>query len=192
MNRNEAVRSVIYDRITKIRTENALLSSSVRILFHFPIWPTYIFTYLFGIFGYYNSRLSSAVLDAARAKIKTIGVGDLPISIRSKWYKPLEYYVINRSPLATSRMYNYLVISGLFRSMSIIFLLSLWAQIYYWVHYLADGDWFIEPFLGSDSSQARRLEYGAMTLAYVFSLFSYIKFKRRYAEEAIFAFVFGE
>lgn len=188
--RNEWVRAVIYDRLKSIWRDRAVIPTLVRGVAHLPVLPIYIAVYAVGIFGYYDTRVPYSVIQAARAKLSHIGLGDLALSPRSKWYKPLEYYVINQSPSAVARMYNYLVISGLFRSLSVIFLFSLWVQLYYIIHFWHDGDWFVDPIMGSAGRYSALAEYALTSLLYVFSLLSYLKFQRRYAEEAIFAFVF--
>jgi hypothetical protein len=44
--------------------------------------------------------------------------------------------------------------------------------------------------MGFDNWHSIAVEYSGLSLAYLFSLASYIKFQRRYAEEALFAFAF--
>jgi len=190
--RNEWIRAIIYDRTSTIKEDRAIFSTIIRTLVHLPALPAYFAIYVLGVFGYYNTRVPYSVIQAARRKLPDIGLGDLPLSVRSPWFKPLEYYVINRIPAATARMYNYLVIGGLFRTLCIIFLFSLWAQIYYFVHFISDRDWFVQPMMGDGSKYSAIMEYGLTIVSYVFCLFSYLKFQRRYAEEAIFAFVFEE
>lgn len=188
--RNGTIRSLIKYRLKNIPKESALLASIIRFGFHVPAVPSYILIYFFGIFGYFETRLPKPVLDSARKKISNIGLGDIDLTIKSKWYKILEYYVINRSPQAVPRMYNYLIISGLFRSLCFIFLSSMWLLIYYLIHFERDADWFIKSMLGSSRSHMGLVEFIGLSCIYVFCLFSYIKFQRRYAEEAIFAFVY--
>jgi len=57
------------------------------------------------------------VIRLAKKKFQNIGLDGTRIDIDGKWYKSLEYYVINKMPSAGTRMYNYLVISGLFRTL---------------------------------------------------------------------------
>ena len=190
--RNEMLRALIYDRVRSILAERAVIATIVRGFIHLPVIPLYVLVYIFGVFGYYNTRVPQSVIAAVRVKLPKIGLGPLRVSLRTKWYKPLEHYVINRFPVATARMYNYLIISGLFRSLCIIFLMSLWAQIYYLLHFGLDGDWLLRGYMGSASHKSAVAEYVMFSAAYMFSFFSYLKFQRRYAEEAIFAFVLSE
>jgi len=190
--RNTVVRALIYNRLVNVKKDGALLSTTVRFLFHLPVLPVYGVMFVLGVFGYYDTRLKPGVLDAVRAKIGQIGAGPIDVTLKSKWYKVLEYYVINRRADAVPRMYNYLVISGLFRSVCLIFLFSIWMTFYYLLHFDLDGDWFLKPLIGSSAQRMGLIELIALMLAYTFCLFSYIKFQRRYAEEAIYAFVFGQ
>jgi len=43
---------------------------------------------------------------------------------------------------------------------------------------------------GNDTMFFQALSYALLCIIYLFSLFSYLKFQRRYVEDAIFAFVF--
>jgi hypothetical protein len=188
--RNDLIRALIFQRISTIRKENALLPTIVRFAFHIPALPLYALTFGFGFFGYYDTRVpKSTLMFASRKLAETPEVGDR-ISLRTKWYKPLEYYVINRCPEAVPRMYNYLVIAGLFRTLTMVFLLSLWAQIYFAVHFCIHGDWLLKPPIGAVTAHPMIVEFLLISVAFNFSLFSFLKFQRRYAEEAIFAFAF--
>lgn len=190
-NRNASVRALIYDNVKRIKPENALLSSSVRLIAHFPIWYAYIIAYLLGIFGYYDTRLPPHVIDRARERYRK-EITTEPLTIRTKWFKPIEYFVVNRFPSAAPRMYNYLVISGLFRSLCAIFLAASWLCLYFIIHYYIHGDWLIQPIMGWKGIWAGWFEYISMTLLFTFCLTSYMKFQRRYAEETIFAFAFSK
>ena len=189
--RNELVRSVIYDKIKKIRQDKAIIPTVVRGIAHAPAIPVYIAIYALGVFSYYETRVPYSVIRLVRDKIEEIGVPNLKFGIREKWFKPLEYFVINRFPSAVVRMYNYLVIGGLFRTLCLIFLISMWFQLYYALHFQEDGDWFLRPFMGSSRKISILWEYICSSFLYLFCFCSYLKFQRRYAEEAIFAFAFG-
>ena len=189
--RNEHVRALIWDRVKSIKADRALFSTTVRLLFHLPVFPLYLFVFTVGIFGYYNTRVPQSVITAMRAKLNAIGIPDLRVGIRTKWFKPVEYFVMNRNSSATSRMYNYLVIGGLFRTLCFIFLSVLWVQIYFQIHFWLDAEWFLDPLMKNRLTHPALFEYMIVTFVYMFCLFSYLKFQRRYAEEAIFAFVFG-
>lgn len=188
--RNSYIRALIYDRIKGLRWRRGVWTTIVRALGHLPAFPIYIAVFVFGIFGYYETRVPRSVMHNAGTKFKESGLFNGRIGLRTRWYKPMEYYVINRNPLAVARMYNYLVISGLFRTLATIFLFALWMQLYYAVHYWMDGHWKLDPIMGYAGHFAGAIEYSITISIFCFCLFSYLKFQRRYAEEAIFAFVF--
>ncbi|RYZ78538.1 MAG: hypothetical protein EOP06_28855 [Proteobacteria bacterium] len=135
--------------------------------------------------------MSDEVIKAADEKFKSLSPHNTSIKVDTQWFKPLEAVVINNNPGATARMYNYLVISGLFRSVCTIFLASLWFEFIYLFSKLLG----LNPpegllMLGNKSVLFQFLSYASLSLVYIFSLFSYLKFQRRYVEDAIFAFVF--
>lgn len=112
------------------------------------------------------------------------------IRVDTKWYKSLEYYVLNQIPDAVPRMYNYLVIAGLFRSLSFIFLWSSWFVIGYLLTFSWFGTWPLGLTDRGTGSGAGIIELLSLTTLSVFCLVSYLKFQRRYAEEAIMALAF--
>lgn len=188
--RNEAIRSLVFDRIKKIKSDNALFSTIVRTIIHLPVIPHYIFAFITGIFGYYETRITSNVFSMVRIKYtEEIVIGE-QLTTKTKWFKPLEYFVINRYPSAVPRMYNYLVISGLFRTLCLVFLFSSWMMLYYMIHFYFHGDWLVEPFFGWETRGSGLAEFIFISSLCVFCLFSYIKFQRRYAEETIMAAAF--
>ena len=161
----------------------------MRGLFHLPNYPIYLILYATGIFGYFDTRITRQSLMLAEIAYKE-NVCDEEFTTDTKWYKPLEYFVINRIPSAVPRMYNYLVIAGLFRSLSFLFLISSWWTIFYCVNHSIFGTWplnlgGIETGFGSGF-----IEYCFLTTASVFCIMAYIKFQRRYAEEAILAMAY--
>lgn len=190
--RNSRIRRHILRKVREIRSERAILASAFRAAFHIPAIPIYAFVGLFGVFGYYNTRITKHTLVALRSRVRQLGVPHLDIGPRMPWFKPVEYYVINRIPDAVPRMYNYLVIGGLFRSLSLIFLFSMWAVIGHYLVFRSSDSWAITPLGGKQTVVVFAVEYILLSLLYTFSLFSYVKFQRRYAEEAIFALIFSE
>ena len=189
--RNSKIRSHIWHRIQTIRNDRAIVASFSRAIFHIPAIFAYILIGAFGIFGYFNSRMSLHTVAALKDRIRELGIPQLTLSPNKPWFKPVEYFVINRVPSAIPRMYNYLVIGGLFRSLSFIFLMSMWAVAIHAIFAHFKGQWRIPPLSGMAGGSAYFWEFFSLQALYVFSLFSYIKFQRRYAEEALFAFLFS-
>ena len=175
----------------RIFTKSAWLSGVGRSVAHLPVWLAYLAIYLCGVFGFYRTRVTKEVIAAAEKKFKTLPVSGVDIAKDQKWFKSLEAYVMNNHPVATARMYNYLVISGLFRSMCLIFLSALWFEFVYTI--IRCSGYNCPPgllMLGGATWLDQVKSYSLLTIVYLFSLFSYLKFQRRYVEDAIFAFVF--
>lgn len=170
--------------------QSTWLSGTVRILFHLPMLIPYVLMAWAGIFGFYRTRMPQSVMEAADKKLQAIPELDCRIAQHTKWYKPLEQFVIANHAGATARMYNYLIISGLFRSLSFLFLICVWFEVAYLALRTLKDSAPLGIIMTSEGSWLAQLaSVGTVALIYVFSLFSYLKFQRRYVEEAIFAFV---
>lgn len=164
-----------------------------RLFFHLPVLMPYIILYEFGSFGFYRTRVSDKVMETAKAAFKSWKLPGGPVDENHAWYKALEAYVLNYCPVATARMYNYLVIFGVFRSLCVIFLFALWFEAAYLVDFAVRGVSHPALFaLGLQSPLGQGVSYCVLVTLYIFSLFSFLKFQRRYVEEAIFAFIFAK
>lgn len=187
-NKSELINAWIYERLKEAFRKGRRIQNGLRALAHLPVLPLYLAIDFIGGFDYYRSRVPKRVIFLARKNLRDSGYG--PIGLREPWYKTLEYVVINHHPSATARMYNYLVISGLFRSLSLLFLACIWAEAYYAGHFLIDGDYPLRPLMNDATTlSAHIFAVALLYVAYGFSISSYMKFQRRYAEEAIFAYV---
>lgn len=168
----------------------ARVSSAVRLTCHLPASPVYLVIYALGIYGYWRTRVPAYVLVKVRRKISELGLGEIKVEIESFWYKPLEHYVINRLPAAAARMYNYLIISGLFRSLSFIILMTIWLELIVMGEAVFDGSFAASNFFFFiDNWTTRIIGVVILLIIYTFCACAYLKFQRRYVEEAIFAFV---
>lgn len=187
---NSLFRQQLRKGLTSSFEKSAWLSGVGRILAHLPVLLPYMVLIAAGVFGFYRSRVPKTVMDAADTKLQSLPMVQCKIAEDERWFKPLEQYVIANNPSATARMYNYLIISGLFRSLSFIFLVSAWFETIYLL------DRTFSPSANSGILMVSKggwlAQFGgwaAIIVVYLFSLFSYLKFQRRYVEEAIFSFV---
>lgn len=170
-------------------TKHSWLAALVRFSVHIPVLPVYALIYLFGIFGFYSTRVPATILAETDKRISKLGLG-VELSENESWFKIVEGVVINNQPIATARMYNYLVIAGLFRSIALIFLFSLWMEIIHLALWKLFDFTHIGFFLSDSGGMARWfVGYAILSTVYLFALFSFLKFQRRYVEDAIFAFV---
>lgn len=191
-NRNAAVRKRLRNGWEHAWSKRPWFSAFMRYGAHFPASIAYAFIYVCEIFEFYSTRVEPTIFDVAATKLRKLEVG-AEISDDGRWFKALEAIVINRQPVATARMYNYLVISGLFRSIALIFLFALWMELLHLLLWKGLG-WHHIGFFLSDSGGFGRWLFGyfVLTTVYIFALFSFLKFQRRYVEDAIFAFVFAD
>lgn len=84
-------------------------------------------------------------------------------------------------------MYNYLVISGFMRSLSFLLLASMWAEVFHLLLSMLSGT--SKLHIGKEWTDW--LFYGVtLIVGYVCALTAYLKFYRRYVEEAVMGFLF--
>ena len=158
-----------------------------RILILTPSIPFIIISFWLDTFDYYKSRIPKAVFTQIKKRAREKNYGT--IGLRTKWYKIIEHDVINNNQLATQRMYNYLVISGIFRSIGFVFLLCSWAEFYYGIHKIIDHHEYTKAIMSDVTYNYNHLlMYVIYNILFMFCTTAYIKFSRRYVEEALFAF----
>ncbi len=186
--RSEIVNAWLYSRFRKSFQRGRRMQNAIRLIAHAPVLPLYGFVAVVGGFDYYKSRIPNSIMKLLRTKMRGQKIG--PVRLHSPWYKPLEHVVTNGNQIATTRMYNYLVISGTFRSLSLLFLGCIWLELYYCIHAISDGHFHVKSLMSDENRIGNHLLSLVMLYTvYGFSIASYMKFSRRYAEEAIFAYV---
>jgi hypothetical protein len=185
--RGELVNAWVFGRVKRAISGGRGWHNLARVLFHLPVLPLYALVLATGGFDYYRSRVPRRVMERLQQKSREAGYGD--VGLHEPWFKTIEHDVINNQPVATARMYNFLVISGTFRSLSLLFLVCIWCEIYFLVHFLVDGELLTRPLMHEGEGHLIRLiGIALLMVVYGFSVSSYMKFNRRYAEEAIFAY----
>jgi hypothetical protein len=168
---------------------NTTSSVVARVVFHAPVIIPYVFAYKLRIFGFYVSRIPLPVFTALEKNVRKLDLSDLAISNNSSWFKVIESYVVNNYPTPSARRYNHRVISGLFRSMCIIFLVSIWCELIYGTSSKLSS-WSVADQLMASSPNLPSWGWRIAILitVYCFSLYGYLKYQRRCVEEAILAF----
>lgn len=190
--RNSIFRNMLKKGWREAWKPQARVAASVRILANIPAILIYAPIYWLGIFGFYATRLPPPLIQAAARRLEDLGLG-VSLSEDGGWFKVLEGSVINNHPIATARMYNYLVISGLFRSIAFIFLSALGMELIHLILWQVCGWPHLGYFLSDGGGFGRWVAgYLLLSIIYAFALFSFLKFQRRYVEEAIFAFVLSK
>jgi hypothetical protein len=189
--RSEIVSAWLYDRFRNSFRRGRRAQSSFRLFVHLPVLPLYALVLWLGGFDYYRSRIPYSIISRTREKLAKLGLE--AVGLRRAWYKPVEHIVMNNLPVATARMYNYLVISGVFRTVSVLLLGAIWMETYYAIHWLFDGHYLIKPLMHDQSTpMSHFLPFMLLYATFGFSIASYMKFSRRYAEEAVFAFALAK
>jgi hypothetical protein len=187
----ETVQGWIVKRFKEAFGKGHKISSALRTLFFFPVYPVSFFLIVFRQLEYFRSRVPPRVF--AQVRRRSIQKGYGPVTLRTRWYKAIEHDVMNNNPIPVGRMYNYLVISGIFRSLTLIFLACAWCEVYFWMHRILHGHEIVKSLM-SDTP----LKFGHLTallgfnVLFGFSLSAYLKFARRYVEEAVFAFALAD
>lgn len=162
--------------------------NTIKLVIHSPFILMYLAIYRLSFLGFYVSRVPREIFNLAQAKAKIRGLNFI-IGETPGWYRFIEGYVVNNCQIGSARRYNYRVISGLFRSMALIFLTSIWCELIFIIGNLVTGSNMVDNILSDKRSLLSQLfALPILTLIYVFSLLSYLKFQRRCVETAIFAF----
>lgn len=181
-NSTESIQKWIKDRWSKAWHKGSRSRSLIRLIVLFPVIPSFAVTYGIKWFGYFASRIPPEVFKKIERRLKNLDLA--APSIDREWYKAAEHVVINNDPAAIPRMYNYLVISGLFRSLSFLFVACAWMELT-----RLFGSFWLEAFFTVDRSELQIvLRLAIFNGLFAFSIASYVKFARRYAEEMLFAF----
>lgn len=184
----KALRAWIKQRFVIAFRRGRKLTSAARLLFLLPVSVGTLLAYWANYLGYFSTRIPKAIFDQIKLLCRSRGYGR--VSLHTQWYKALEHDVTNNCPIATSRMYNYLVISGVFRSLSLIVIFCAWAELYFIIHQELHGHALVDGIFSDEQSKWSGLvNLAGLNGLFAFTVTAYVKFARRYVEEAMFAFV---
>jgi hypothetical protein len=148
--------------------------------------PWYGFVYIAGFFDFVDTRLPARMLSRAKQLMKA-DLSEFDFDENKQWFRWIEYYTSYNRPVAASSMYNYLTISGLMRSLSYLFLISIWLEFMYLIAKLGfDSD---RVSHGANDAFGWLLYFFVLYVAYITTATSYCKFFRRYVEEAIMGYL---
>jgi hypothetical protein len=185
-NSTSEIKKWVKGRWQKAWTKGTRSRSALRLFVLFPVIPSFLITYGIKWFGYFASRIPPEVFSKIERRLRNENLA--APSLEREWYKAAEHLVINNDPAAIPRMYNYLVISGLFRSLSFLFVCCAWMELIRFV----GAVWEEALFTDIRSDLAILIRLGIFNFLFAFSMTSYVKFARRYAEEMLFAFALRE
>lgn len=155
-------------------------------IMHLPVMPWYAFAIFANLLDFTDTRLPSRMVSYLKKEIPRhfpeVGKGN-----DRQWFRWIEYYTNYNRRVASANMYNYLVISGFMRSLSYLFLIAIWLEIFHLLFRLYAGQAMISHGHGGPIGWI--LYFLVLYVAYVSTVTSYCKFFRRYVEEAIMGFL---
>jgi hypothetical protein len=173
----KATTKIIKQNISRYRPN---FSSLIVILFQSALFLPLVIFFIFKPIGFYSTKLPDGIsldLSIKYNKLKC----SVPLEKNTRWNKIIEHYVANNCPEAYVRMYNYLVIYGALRLLSLILLITCWGILIHDASYKINGNWNIDL--------KTNLMYFSATFSCFLSMMAFAKFNRRYFEESILAFL---
>lgn len=130
-------------------------------------------------FGFYSPKLPAGLSNLVEQRLRYISQTS-SINDGNRWEKLVEHFVSNKCPVAYTRMYNYLVIYGALRILSLAIIFACWMLII---------DSTFNGLSGGEFDGLKAFLILSMPFAYVLSVMAFAKFNRRFFEESILAFV---
>lgn len=183
------IRDEIRTALAAARRQSTVSSMALRIIVHLPVILFYIAAFRLRIFGFYVSRLPPVVFTAMKRNAEKLDIGDMEITGSTPWFKIIESFVVNNYPTPSARRYNHRVVSGLFRSMSLIFLAAIWCELIFAITYfLIEQPEVYNLITRTGTLPGWMFSLAMLIMVYGFSLYAYLKYQRRCVEEAILAF----
>jgi hypothetical protein len=131
-------------------------------------------------FGFYTPKIPFGLLPLVKHRFEALGT-KVPLEQGSRWEKIVEHYVASHCIPAYTRLYNYLVIYGVLRTLGVLILAYLW--------YFLTRDVMLKVANGCAFDLKRTLFFHGCTASYVLCLMAFAKFNRRFFEESIYAFL---
>lgn len=172
-------------RETEFNFETFLVS-----FLHFPLILFYLIIYYRRLFGFYDTKAPCYLRKMAIERMAQCGL-NVPLNHGSNWLKIIEHYVANNVGTGYLRLYNYLMIFGLLRSLAFVGIVYSWVAffrifgsgVYDRSHVLIGLTWDFSP------TEPEIFTYFASAFVTTFLVVGFAKFNRRFFEEALYAFV---
>lgn len=184
-------RSVFTDSISSKKWN---IVSILILIINLPAVPGYWLISKIGAFGFYYPKIPFEICQSLKDRVEKLDLG-IKCEIGVRWIKVVEHYVSNHCPTSYARLYNYLVIFGLMRSVSLISLSCLWGYILLALFKIspdfqfAGQEWKLQFQPGIIVGI---LVFCVLTGAHIMNVMAFCKFNRRFFEEAILAFVLAD
>jgi hypothetical protein len=181
-----AFRSYLRNRIKYSYWDDLHWADVFRAIVHTPIIPLYLGMYTLRFYGFYETKLNTFIILRVQKRLEHRFDFSDSIFSNVRWFKIVEYSCANDHPVATSKMYNYMVIYGLFRSSCMLILSAIWME---WLYFFCNGG---IGFVDQDGHGNIYFRMIVLYGAYLVSFIGFGKFSRRYTEEAVQAFALSE
>lgn len=180
----------------KIFLQNSMKSFSssksiflIRALALLPVAISGISIVILGFVGFATPKLPRGLPELLSAKIRKSSLSSTISKCGPDYFKIIEHHAVANNPSTFARMYNYLTIYGLLRSGVVILTGAFWMEINQ--IYITK---FSLPTIQLPSYLVMHQRNGSfgllmvITFAIAATYFCYIKFNRRYFEEAMLGF----
>jgi len=171
-----------------------IFSSPISVIingFHLPLLPIYLVVHNFTKLGYYSPKLPLEFRDVVIEKFVQLRL-NIAVEENTRWSKIVEHYVANNCPNGYARMYNYLVISGVMRSVAFLSILYCW---FYLAHGIISTQFDQAGYLASihfkniESPFYFFVGYILVSSFASLSMMTFAKFNRRFFEEGVQSFL---
>lgn len=161
------------------REVKTFVGLSVQIMC-FPLVP---WIYFFEIFGWWQYIIKPLPGYTIKMMIRRFHFLSGYSTHRNDWFRFVSFYVINNNQIAFLRMYNYMTIYGLMRNICFTLIALTWIL---WVSLV----WHWPVTLHNISSKMHAATLlASLSFVATVAFVGFLKFYRRYTEEAVLAFV---
>jgi len=167
------------------------LPSIVINAFHLPLLPIYLVVHNFTKLGYYSPKLPLEFRGAVDVRLKLLRL-NISVAQNTRWSKTVEHYVANNCPAGYARMYNYLVISGVMRSIAFLSILYCWFYVAHGIlsaQFDTNGYLVAMHFRGIENYFYFAVGYILVSSFATLSMMTFAKFNRRFFEEGLQSFL---
>lgn len=173
----KAIKKIINDNMSSYRPS---FSSVIVLCFQSALLIPILIFIIFRPVGFYSPKIPDGLSTDMAIKYRKLKCS-VPFEKNTRWEKIIEHYVANNCPSAYVRMYNYLVIYGALRLLSLILLISCWGILIFDLKKKIDGNFNFDFNITT--------VYFATKFACFLSMMAFAKFNRRYFEESVLAFL---
>lgn len=174
-------------------SKGAWVTSVIRFVFGLPIFIASLVTARVNFVGYFLPKIPEGATKLYADKLVDRDLHKYIDPFTQNWFKIIEHYVIANVPDTWRRMYNYMMIYGLLRSSTLLLLVAFWLEVNQII--VTKFDFYIFPTPSYIGIRPRDGMFGTLIFLAVCAsttYFCFVKFSRRYFEEALLGFSLKE